>query len=103
MPHFICVTCGTQFAATESEPDACPICRDERQYVGHAGQRWTTLDDLRKAQARFMKLAPEVLAQIPAPHLDASVTPAQVDDWSEIMMAQELLKKKADPAKVIWK
>jgi hypothetical protein len=49
MPHFICATCGTQFAATDSEPEACPICLDERQYVGHGGQKWTTLEDLRQA------------------------------------------------------
>jgi hypothetical protein len=48
MKHYICVTCGIQFAAAEREPDACPICQDERQYVGHGGQQWTTLDGYRK-------------------------------------------------------
>jgi len=48
MKHFICVTCGTQFAATETEPDGCPICLDERQYVGQGGQKWTTLDEYAK-------------------------------------------------------
>lgn len=48
MTHFICETCGTQFAASENEPAACPVCLDERQYVGHDGQRWTTLDALRR-------------------------------------------------------
>lgn len=48
MPLFICVTCGTQFAETENEPDGCPICLDERQYVGHGGQKWTTLDECRR-------------------------------------------------------
>ena len=43
---YICVTCGTQFAATERAPQRCPICEDERQYVGWDGQRWTTLADL---------------------------------------------------------
>jgi hypothetical protein len=46
--HFVCETCGTQFAATEREPDGCPVCLDERQYVGPDGQRWTTLDALRR-------------------------------------------------------
>jgi hypothetical protein len=27
-------------------PEACPVCDDERQYVGHGGQRWTTADEL---------------------------------------------------------
>ncbi|MFO0811450.1 MAG: MBL fold metallo-hydrolase [Gemmataceae bacterium] len=43
----ICVTCGTQFAAADKNPPRCPICEDERQYVGHDGQKWTTLDAYR--------------------------------------------------------
>ena len=35
-----------QYAEAETVPDRCPICEDERQYVGHDGQRWTTLDAL---------------------------------------------------------
>jgi glyoxylase-like metal-dependent hydrolase (beta-lactamase superfamily II) len=46
MPNFMCATCGTQFAATEQPPAHCPICEDERQYVGFGGQRWTTLEQL---------------------------------------------------------
>ena len=46
--HPICTTCGTQFAASEAPPAACPICQDERQYVGWAGQQWTTLEQLRR-------------------------------------------------------
>lgn len=42
--HAICETCGAQFA--EAAPARCPICEDERQYVGWRGQRWTTHDDL---------------------------------------------------------
>ena len=48
MKHFICVTCGSQFGATAREPDGCPICQDERQYIGHDGQRWTTLAEYKK-------------------------------------------------------
>jgi hypothetical protein len=43
----ICVTCGTQFSASEGVPEGCPICQDYRQFVGLDGQRWTTLEDLR--------------------------------------------------------
>ena len=43
---YACVTCGTQFAPSPAPPDECPICRDERQYVGRDGQRWTTMDEL---------------------------------------------------------
>ena len=48
MPHFACVTCGSQFAESAEPPPRCPICEDERQYVGRDGQRWTTLDELRR-------------------------------------------------------
>jgi hypothetical protein len=42
MEHWICTTCGTQFAESETEPKECPICLDQRQYVGYEGQKWTT-------------------------------------------------------------
>jgi hypothetical protein len=44
----MCATCGTQFRVTTEEPDRCPLCEDERQYVPPDGQKWTTLEDLRK-------------------------------------------------------
>jgi hypothetical protein len=46
VPAFICKTCGTQFAPSIESPQQCPICEDERQYVGLEGQQWTTLEDL---------------------------------------------------------
>jgi hypothetical protein len=46
MTAFICETCGSQFAESASPPGACPICLDPRQYVGHDGQTWTTMDEL---------------------------------------------------------
>ena len=39
----ICRTCGVQYA--EPRPD-CPICEDERQYIGWNGQQWTTMAEL---------------------------------------------------------
>jgi hypothetical protein len=48
MTHFICVTCGMQYPASEKPPEGCPICLDERQYVGQGGQKWTTLDEYKK-------------------------------------------------------
>ncbi len=42
MTLFICETCGTQFAPSAVAPACCPICEDERQYVGWGGQTWTT-------------------------------------------------------------
>lgn len=46
MPAWICATCGVQQADTPAPPTICPICADERQYVGPGGQRWTTSADL---------------------------------------------------------
>jgi glyoxylase-like metal-dependent hydrolase (beta-lactamase superfamily II)/DNA-directed RNA polymerase subunit RPC12/RpoP len=46
MENFICVQCGTQFAETAEPPPRCPICEDERQFVRHTGQEWTTLKRL---------------------------------------------------------
>ncbi len=45
---YICATCGVQFAPSSRPPKHCPVCEDERQYVGWSGQRWTTLDELRR-------------------------------------------------------
>src|SRR5215467_3095436 len=39
----ICATCGVQYLAPRED---CPICLDERQYVGWDGQRWTSLAEL---------------------------------------------------------
>ncbi|HXR77417.1 MAG TPA: hypothetical protein VN737_15665 [Bryobacteraceae bacterium] len=44
----ICTTCGVQYAESPNLPDYCRICADERQYVGIDGQKWTTLDELRR-------------------------------------------------------
>ena len=41
MTAWICRTCGVQHEDTEEPPSTCAICLDERQYVGHDGQRWT--------------------------------------------------------------
>jgi glyoxylase-like metal-dependent hydrolase (beta-lactamase superfamily II) len=46
MTCFICATCGTQFAESEAPPASCPICTDDRQYIGWSGQHWTTHADL---------------------------------------------------------
>ena len=46
MEKFICVQCGTQFAAAAEPPPHCLICEDERQFVRHTGQEWTTLGQL---------------------------------------------------------
>ena len=47
MQNYICITCGTQYPASESAPSDCPICLDDRQYINRNGQQWTTLAELR--------------------------------------------------------
>jgi hypothetical protein len=58
MTAFICETCGVQFAPRVDRPDdppeRCPVCDDERQYVGRNGQRWTTMDKLRVGGRRSL-------------------------------------------------
>jgi len=56
MPYFICTTCGTQFAESQSPPASCAICEDERQYVKATGQQWTTSDGLRQTHRTSIKL-----------------------------------------------
>jgi glyoxylase-like metal-dependent hydrolase (beta-lactamase superfamily II) len=55
MRSYICTTCGVQFAATEAPPDHCPVCADERQYIGMRGQVWTTLEDLRSGHHNLIQ------------------------------------------------
>jgi glyoxylase-like metal-dependent hydrolase (beta-lactamase superfamily II) len=51
----ICLTCGTQFPPSERPPAACPICDDERQYVGYGGQQWTTMAELQRERANEIR------------------------------------------------
>lgn len=64
MPNFICVTCGTRFAERARPPERCPICEDERQYVGHQGQRWTTMEALRAGHRNRVEMLEPNLAGI---------------------------------------
>lgn len=69
MHHFICTTCGTQFAASSTPPSHCPICEDERQYVNPTGQRWTTLDQLQTGHRNsFQQLEPNLTGIGSEPH-----------------------------------
>ncbi len=43
---WICRTCGNQYPPTPRPPVGCRICTDDRQYVPHDGQRWTSLEEL---------------------------------------------------------
>lgn len=45
LPHPLCRTCGVQFERGP-DPERCPICQDERQYVPDGGQQWTSVNRL---------------------------------------------------------
>jgi glyoxylase-like metal-dependent hydrolase (beta-lactamase superfamily II) len=53
--NYICQTCGTQFSSSEQPPEACPICLDERQYIGFNGQEWTTLAALQLTHTNLIE------------------------------------------------
>lgn len=56
-------TCGTQYPPADTPPQRCLICEDERQYIGHTGQRWTTLAELRETHRNgFTTLDPNLTA-----------------------------------------
>lgn len=56
MPHFICKTCGAEYAESPQPPAECTICTDERQYVGWNGQTWTIQSDLSESHQNILQL-----------------------------------------------
>lgn len=64
MEYFICTNCGIQYETREHPPLHCPICEDEKQWVPMDGQKWTTLDQLRKSEIyenELMELEPGLI------------------------------------------
>ncbi len=47
MTPFLCATCGTQYEPSDTPPEGCAICLDERQFVPAQGQQWTSTEALR--------------------------------------------------------
>ncbi len=66
---WICATCAVETADLTTAPDSCAVCTDDRQWVPEAGQRWTTLDELRAAGARIevIEVEPELWGLKAAP------------------------------------
>lgn len=61
MGNSICKTCGVQFAESAHPPDRCPICDEERQYIGPNGQQWTTLAEMQTEYHNVIKpVAPDL-------------------------------------------
>jgi hypothetical protein len=88
MPAFICNTCGTQFAASDTPPQRCPICDEERQFVPPSGQTWTTHDALaRRYSNTFREEEPGLIGigSVPA-----------------FAIAQRALLLKTDKGNVLW-
>jgi hypothetical protein len=52
---YLCVTCGTQYPPSAAPPERCPICEDERQYVGLNGQKWTTREAMQGKYRNVIK------------------------------------------------
>ncbi len=55
MPAWICRTCAVQQPDTPEPPGECPICSDERQYVGWEGQQWTTMAEIARDHAVVLR------------------------------------------------
>ncbi len=55
MTPFLCKTCGTQFTPSPQPPSRCPICEDERQFVGAGGQQWLTLAELQQTHRNVIR------------------------------------------------
>jgi hypothetical protein len=68
MPHYICTTCGTQYAESVLPPEHCLICEDDRQYIGWTGQRWTTMDEIQSTHRNQLDVeAPELISIVTVP------------------------------------
>lgn len=86
MIHPICETCGTQFEACDTAPANCPICEDERQYVGWHGQRW--LDMPRLLATKRLRIEE-----------DASLLGIGVEDFA---IPQRALLLPTDSGNILW-
>ncbi len=78
-----------QYAPTQKPPDRCPICEDERQYVGWHGQQWTTLAELR-AEGRKNELV----------ELESGLV--QINTRPQIAIGQRALIVQTPAGNVMW-
>ncbi len=59
----ICDTCGVQFSDSTQPPSACPVCEDDRQYIGPSGQKWTSLQEMQgKFHNKHFKVTDQVIS-----------------------------------------
>lgn len=53
----ICATCGTRYRHAKTSADPCPVCNDDRQYIGDNGQEWTSYEQLASSRSiRFSQV-----------------------------------------------
>jgi glyoxylase-like metal-dependent hydrolase (beta-lactamase superfamily II) len=64
MENYICVTCGVQHSKDGEPPSRCLICEDERQWVRHEGQAWTSLDGLQREHKNVFRVLEPGLTEI---------------------------------------
>ena len=64
MPNYICVTCGMQYMESVEPPLNCLICEEERGFVSHNGQHWTTPDDLKRDHHNVVRSLEPGLSEI---------------------------------------
>lgn len=88
MAKYICITCGAQFAETEQPPGRCPVCEDERQYVGWNGQQWTTLAEMQGSHHNVIR------------HLEPDLW--GVGTHPEFAIAQRALLVRSAEGNVLW-
>ena len=89
MPLWICEACGLEHADTVAPPPVCVICTDERQFVPHSGQAWTTSVALERSGTALSIAEAE-------PGLDrVSVTP-------RVGIGQQALLVHTDAGNLLW-
>jgi len=88
MTHFICTTCGTQYPASAEPPAHCPICEDDRQYIGWNGQNWTTMEALQKDHHNLIRT------------LEPGLT--GIGTQPEFAIAQRALLVKGRETNILW-
>lgn len=49
MTSWICATCCVEYPDSAQPPAHCPICEDERQFIGAEGQAWTSMAEIGSA------------------------------------------------------
>lgn len=89
MEHWICTTCGAQFASSQEPPATCPICQDQRQYPWTHGKQWTTLTQMR--QDGFQNIIRQE-----EPHLTGIVTEPS------FAIGQRALIVQTDQGNLLW-